>query len=179
MRKLLVLAWIAGIISSCSSLKVTNDYDSSADFASFQTYNYTEQALSLDINNLAEQRLFGALDGELAAKGLRKADNPDLLIDINFKLDQKQTATATTTGADFYGRGYRYRWGPTFSTTTINYNEYTEGTLFLDFISTAQNQLVWQGRGVGTIREDGTPEQRNLRTQKAIAKILSKYPPKQ
>ncbi len=176
MKKLLTLVLTISLLQGYGQIKTSHDYDQQADFSAFKTYKYTEEAKSLDINDLQEKRFFDALDAQLATKGLTKSDNPDLLIDINFKVQQKESATATTTG-DFYGGAYRYRWGPTFSTTTINYSEYLEGTIFIDLISTATNQLVWQGRGVGTIK-DGTPAQKDKRTEKAVGKIFKKYPPK-
>ena len=177
MKRLLILILVVGTVQGYGQIKTSHDYDREVDFSAFKTYNYTEEAMSLDISDLAEKRFFDAMDAQLATKGLSKSDSPDLLIDVNFKVAEKESATATTTGNDFYGGGYRYRWGPSFSTTTINYTEYLEGTIFIDLISTSSNQLVWQGRAVGTIK-DGTPEQRDKRTKKAVGKIFKKYPPK-
>ena len=161
-------------VISFGQVKVSHDYDNDADFSQFSSYNFTEKALKLPINDLNRKRLIAAINNELANKGFSQSDNPDVLIDIHVTADRKQTATATT---NYYGRGYRYRWGGGFSSTNIDVYDYIEGTIFIDLISTESNQLVWQGRGVGTISQDVKPEKREKRINKAVAKIFRNYPP--
>ena len=107
-------------------------------------------------------------------------DQPDVLIDVNITAAQKQTATATSSGPGYYGygAGYRYGWGGGFTTTTINVENYLEGTLFVDMVDASKKQLVWQGRAVGTIDEDATPERREKNINYAISQIFTRYPPK-
>ena len=164
-------------VASCSSVKISSDFDRTAGFSTYKTYSYTEEALAIAVNDLNRNRLFNAIDAELAAKGFTKsASNPDVLIDIKLKGEQKQTATATSTGG--YGYGYRYGWGGGFSTTTINYDTYVDGTLFIDMIDTKKNQLVWQGRGTKTIEPDASEKKREQNINYAVKQIFMKYPPK-
>ena len=166
----LVLAATAGF----GQVKVSTDYDKETDFSKFKSYNFTEEALNLPLNDLNKKRLITAVSNELSKKGMSKSDNPDVLVDIKVSAEKKQSATATT---DWYGAGYRYRWGGGFTTTSINVNDYLEGTIFIDFINAGSNQLVWQGRGVGTLNPDAKPEKREKRIDKGVAKIFKKYPP--
>lgn len=156
-------------------VKVSSDYDTNADFKSFKTYQFTEEALALPLNDLNRKRLIEAIESEMAKKGITKAEDADLWVDIKVSSEMKESTTATT---DYYGTGYRYRWGPQFTTTNINVTEYVQGTIFIDFINNETDQLVWQGRGIGTVSENITGEKRTKRIQKAIAKIFKKYPPK-
>jgi len=176
MKKLVSFVCVMVMICfvSFGQVRVSHDYDKEADFTQFSSYNFTDEALKLPINDLNRKRLIAAINNELVNKGLTESNSPDLLIDIKVTADRKQTATATT---DYYGRGYRYRWGGGFSSTNIDVHDYIEGTIFIDLISTASNQLVWQGRGVGTISQDVKPEKREKRINKAVTKIFSKYPP--
>ena len=177
MRRLIFLAIVMITVASCSSVKISSDFDRTAAFSSYKTYAFTEEALAIAINDLNRNRLFNAIDAELAAKGFTKsASNPDVLIDIKLKGEQKQTATATNTGG--YGYGYRYGWGGGFSTTTINYDTYVDGTLFIDMIDTKKNQLVWQGRGTKTIEPDASEKKREQNINYAVKQIFMKYPPK-
>jgi hypothetical protein len=182
MKKLLFLAIVLIIAASCSSVKISSDFDRTAGFSSYKTYAFTEEALAIAINDLNRNRLFNAIDTELAAKGFTKsASNPDVMIDIKLKGEQKQTATATNTGGYGgygYGYGYRYGWGGGFSTTTINYDTYVDGTLFIDMIDTKKNQLVWQGRGTKTIEPDASEKKREQNINYAVKQIFMKYPPK-
>ena len=169
---LLILALFSA--SGMAQVKVSYDFDNQADFNSYKTYKFTDEAMELPINDLNRKRLLDAISSELALKGFTASDNPDVWVDIVVRAEQKETARATT---DYYGSGYRYRWGGGFSTTTINTYDYIEGTIFIDIIDAGSKQLVWQGRGVGTISESIKPEKREQRIKKGVAKIFKKYPP--
>ena len=179
MKKLFYLLFVLIVAASCSSVKVSSDYDKSAGFSSYKTYAFTEEAMSLPVDDLNKNRILNAVSNELAAKGFTKSDNPDVLISINIKTKTQQTATATNTGGyRGYGYGYRYGWGGGFSTTTINYDTYTDGTLFIDMIDAAKKQLVWQGRGTKTIDENANAKKREENLNYAVKLIMATYPPK-
>jgi hypothetical protein len=177
MKKILLLISIAFIAVSCASIKVSSDYDKSAPFTGYKTYAYTPEALTLAVDELNRNRLIAAVDNELSLKGFTKSDKPDVLIDLKLVTKKVQTATATSSGGG-YGYGYRYGWGGGFSTTSINYDSYDEGTLFVDMIDATKLQLVWQGRGVGTLNPDASAEKREYNIKNAVKMIFEKYPPK-
>jgi len=176
MKKLLFPFFILIIAVSCSSIKVSSDYDKTAGFSAYKTYTFTQEALNIQLDDLNKNRLINAVTSELSAKGFTKAEsNPDVLIDIKIKAEQKQTATATSSGG--YGGGYGYRWGGGFSTTQINYDTYIDGTLFIDMIDASKKQLVWQGRGTKTIDQDANQDKREKNINYAVKQIFMKYPP--
>ena len=148
-----------------------------AGFAAYKTYSFTEEALNIQLDDLNKNRLINAVTSELAAKGFTKAvSNPDVLIDIKIKAEQKQTATATSSGG-YGGRIWLQVWGGGFSTTQINYDTYTDGTLFIDMIDASKKQLVWQGRGTKTIDQDASSQTREKNISYAVKQIFTKYPP--
>jgi hypothetical protein len=175
MKKLFLPVLILIIAASCSTIKVSSDYDKTAGFPAYKTYAFTQEALNIGLDDLNKGRLLKAIETELSLKGFTKSDAPQVLIDVKIKGEQKQTATASTSGG--YGAGYGYRWGGGFSTTTINYDSYTEGTLFVDMIDAAKKQLVWQGRGVKTIEPDASADKREKNINYAVKQIFTKYPP--
>ena len=177
MKRIFLPLFIVALFTSCSSLKVSYDYDKSAPFATYKTYQFTSEALSLPIQEISRQRLITAIENELVLKGFTKSEKPDVLIDIKVKAKEMQTATANTSGG-YYGRGYRYGYGGGFSTTTINYDSYTEGTVFIDMIDAAKSQLVWQGRAVKTIDPDLSPEKREANINNGVKQVFYQYPPK-
>ena len=176
--KLHMIIFLGAITSSCSSIKVSSDYDRNASFAAYKTYAFTKEALALPVSDINRARILDAISNELAAKGFTKSEQSDVLIDLNITSAQKQTATATSTGPGYYGGGYRYGWGGGFTTTTINVENYVEGTLFVDMVDASKKQLVWQGRAVGTIDENATPEKREKNINYAVKQIFATYPPK-
>ena len=176
MKKILLIILVTVIAVSCATIKVSSDFDKSAPFTGYKTYAYTPEALALPVDDLNRNRLIAAVDNELSLKGFTKSDKPDVLIDLKLAKEKIQTATATSSGG--YGYGYRYGWGGGFSTTSINYDSYDEGTLFVDMIDATKLQLVWQGRGVGTLNPDASAEKREYNIKNAVKMIFEKYPPK-
>lgn len=177
MKNSILIVFLGVLASSCSSIKVSSDFDREADFASYKTYAFTKEALELPINELNRKRLIDAISNELAAKGFTKSDQADVWIDLVVSTEQKQSATATSSPG-YYGAGYRYGWGGGFSTTTINVENYVEGTLFVDMIDASKKQLVWQGRAVATLDPNTRSEKREANINYGVKQIFARYPPK-
>jgi hypothetical protein len=176
MKNLLLSLLAFVLVVACSTVKVTSDFDREANFASYKTYALTPEANQLQVGDINRKRIIDAVTSELALKGFTVSDQPDVLIDLKITAQQKETTTATNSGG--YGAGYGYRWGGGFSTTTINTEQYVEGTLFVDMIDNSKKQLVWQGRGVGTLDPDASSEKREANIKYAVKQIFTKYPPK-
>jgi hypothetical protein len=172
-----LLLFVTIALAACSSVTTTYDYDKTVDFTKYKTYNFSEDALKLGIQELNRNRLLAAIDNEMTARGFTKSDNPDALIDLQAKLEQKRTATATTSGGGMYGYG-RYGYGGGFSTTTVNYDDYTEGTLFINFVDKGTEKIVWQGRGTKTLVENASPEKREANINNGVKMIYEKFPVK-
>ena len=181
MKKIAVLS-ILLIITACSSIKTSFDYDKEVDFTKYKTYAFSEDAVNLKIDDLNRKRLLSALESQLALKGFTKSATPDIIVDIHVKGQQYQTATATTTGTGYgYGGYYGYRgygYGSGFTTTQVTYDNYTEGTLTVAFVDVDRKQIVWQGTGVKTIDENASAQKREENINYAIQQIMANYPPK-
>ena len=185
MKKLFFLSVIMIIAVSCSTVKVSSDFDKTANFAAYKTFTYTDETLGMPLDDINKNRILNFVTAEMAAKGFTKSEtNPDVWIDINIKTETQQTATATTSGVGGYGGyGYGYRYGGYgygggFSTTTINYDTYTDGTMFIDMIDASKKLLVWQGRGTKTFEENASQKRREENLSYAIKQIFTQYPPK-
>ena len=167
------------VLAGCSSIKTSYDYDKNADFTKYKTYKISDSVFNVGIQRLDVERIIRAIDSELQKRGLTKSDNPDALVDFFARLQQQQSATATTYGGygGYGGYGpYRYGFSPGFSTTNIDVNTYIEGTLFINLVDTQQQKIVWQGRGTKTLDEHASAEKREANFNKAIAYIFQKYP---
>ena len=175
-KYLLIVLALSG--TACSSLKVTYDYDNQAEFAKYKTYALSEDSQKMPVNDLNRNRLLAAVEKEMAAKGFSKSDNPDVLVDMHIRTEQKTEATAVTSGLGYYGGPWRYGYGGGFSTTSINYNEYIEGTLFVNLVDVAKQQIVWQGRATKTLDENASAEKREKNINYAVQQIFMRYPPK-
>jgi hypothetical protein len=161
-----------------AQVKTTYDYDGSVDFSQYKTFKFTEDALNYEMQQLNRNRLIEAIREQLISKGFQESQDADVLLNFYINAHQEQRQTANT---NYYGAGgrYAYRWGGGFSTTTIDVESYIAGTVFIDLIDAERNELVWQGRGAGTFQENISPEKREKRINKGVAKIFKKYPPKE
>jgi hypothetical protein len=177
MKKFLLISFLF-VFAACSTVKVGYDYDKQADFTKYKTYTISEETMKMGVNQLTRDRLIAAVEAEMAAKGFTKSDNPEVILDARIKGEEVQTATATTSGGP-YGYGYgRWGYGGGFSTTTVNYDTYMEGTLFVTLIDRATEKIVWQGTGTKTIEENASAQKREENINYAVKQIFTNYPPK-
>lgn len=157
----------AFIFTSCNTVRVTSDFDRSADFNSYKTYNFHQKGIDkLELNDLDKRRILNAIDQQMAAKGFTKTEtSPDLYINVLASSKEK-----INIDNGYYG-GY---WGPYYGGGSRVY-QYTSGTIIIDIVDDKRNVLVWQGAGSGL-------NVSNLNTKgddipKAIEEILAKFPP--
>lgn len=176
------LLFVVMVISmtSCSSVKVAYDYDKQVDFAKYKTYAFSEDVAKMQLDDLNRGRIISAVETELAAKGFTKSENPDVLIDIFITAKKRTEAVANTTGGGgMYGGYYgRYGYGGGFSTTTVSYNDYLDGTLLINMVDKSTEKIAWQGRGTKTIDEDASASKREQNINYAVKQIFLNYPPK-
>ena len=76
-----------------------------------------------------------------------------------------------------YGYGYGRYGRPMGGYSETRVSEYTQGTLIIDIVDAASNELVWRGSTEGRVREKKTPEEREKRIRDAVAAILAEFPP--
>jgi hypothetical protein len=69
-------------------------------------------------------------------------------------------------------------WGPGWGAWGPNVSTRTEGSLYIDLIDAKNKELVWQGRGEGTLNNVQNIEKKEQRIREFVAEILQAYPPK-
>nr|WP_294784696.1 DUF4136 domain-containing protein [uncultured Flavobacterium sp.] len=171
-----------GLIYSCSpTVKVTTDYDHSANFESYKTFAvYDLKAQEGQVNQLNVDRVTNAIRNEMLAKGFTESSNPDLKVNAVSILKNRTSTTAST---DFYGYGGMYRpygyWGGGAmmggANTTFNTYNYIDGSLVIDIVSTKTQKLLWQG--IGNAEIDSKPDNPEEFINSSIKKILAGFPP--
>jgi hypothetical protein len=181
--KRLTFILIAGLlVSSCSTLKVTTDYDKNSDFSKFKTYSYLGWSADSEtvLNKLDKDRIEKAFAEEFAKRGIEYVKKGgDIEVSLFIVVDQKTSTTAYT---DYYGGygGYGYArpwgWGTGYATTRYHDYDYLFGTLVCDVFDGTSKDLIWQGVGAGTVNED--PKKRERGIPIAVRKIMYEYPVK-
>ena len=169
--KLFLLVFLFAL-ASCSTVKVTTDYDAKTDFTSYKTFAFYKKGIDkAKISDLDKRRILRAIEAEMLAKGFTKSNNPDLLVSIFAKSRKNVNVNATV--------GYPNRfWYPTYyyGRTRIRITKHTEGTLFIDLIDAKNKELLWQGIGSGVLRAKTGPKKEE-KIQLFVNEILNEFPP--
>ncbi len=156
---LLVLAFIS--LAGCASgPKILYDYDRSANFGAYRTYNFMEDAGpdTGDYQSFFTRYMIDAITIEMEKRGYTRSNNPDLLVNFNANLQDKTKVTQSSApmNSGYYGyRGGHYSgWGVGYGyATETHVSQYTEGTFNIDLVDNAKRQLVWEAVGVGNVTE--------------------------
>jgi len=149
------------VVTGCASgPTIRSNVDESVDFTSFRTFGFF-QPLATDregYQTLISQQLVTSADRELTARGLQRTEaNPDLLVNFSADLDQRLRVTQSpaTPSRSFHHhrRGFYNTW-PNYQRTEIR--QYTKGTLGIDVVDAARQQLVWEGFALGRVTQQTT-----------------------
>lgn len=174
--RILPLLAILFVVTSCSSVRVAADYDKNARFENYKTFAFFKTGIDkAEISDLDKRRILRAIEAELLAKGYTKSDNPDLLVSLFTKSQQRVDVynNAWGYGAWGWGPGWGPGWGWGWNQPSVTTS--TQGTLFIDLIDANKKELIWQGMGTGYLSRN--LEKKEERIKEFVTKIMEKYPP--
>jgi len=169
------VAGIAFLMLACgfaAAQDIKTNYIPGTDFSKYKTYKWVTIQGAEQADQILDQQIKLAVDTALGAKGLTKSndENADLYVGYQVSITQQEQWNAYGTGG-----GWRFRGGgmATMSSTTIQI-----GTLGLDFYDPSPQQLLWRGQASKTLNPSNDPKKNQERLNKAVAKLLKKFPPK-
>ena len=138
------------------------------DFSKYRTYKWVNIG-GAHPDQIMDAEIKQSVDSQLSSKGMTKTDSDkaDLYIGYQSAVDQETQWDAWGSRAFGMGMG-------SWTSSTISV-----GTLVLDMYDPGTKQLVWTGRATKTI-DPGSHHEKNMKSlDKATAKLLKNYPPKQ
>ncbi|NNF18945.1 MAG: DUF4136 domain-containing protein [Flavobacteriaceae bacterium] len=173
------------LVSACVSVRVATDYDTKADFNNYKSYAFYKTGIDqAEISDLDKKRILRAIESEMNARGFIKSQDPDLLVSI-FTREKERVDVYNNRFGLGWGWGWGWGWGawnpygfygwPGYG--GYNVSTRTEGSLFIDLIDARTKELVWQGRGIGSLNYSGNMEKKEARIKEFVSEILSEYPP--
>lgn len=171
-------------LTACSSgPKIESDYDHTIDFSQYKTYGFFSP---MGIENPNYSSIYGsifrdAISKEMNSRGYRMSDNPDLMINVSGRLQQKTKVTTTSDpymGGGYYGyrRGAYGTWGGYGYGTQTHVSNYTEGTVNVDMVDRAEKRMVWEGVAVGRVNEKKSNEETREAIYSGIQEMFAGYP---
>lgn len=182
--RIAVLAGAAVLLASCASKPtIVSDYDHTVDFSQYKTYGFFNP---MGIENPNYSSIYGsifraAISKEMESRGYRTSDNPDLMINVSGRLQEKTRITTTSDpymSGGYYGyrRGAYGAWGGYGYSSTTHVSQYTEGTVNVDIVDRAQRKMVWEGVAVGRVSEKKTSEETRANIKLGIQEMFAGYP---
>jgi len=180
--KILALPVLALLfLSSCVSVRVVSDYDKEANFNGYKSYAFYKTGIDkAHLSDLDKKRILKAIDAEMSSRGMVKAQDPDLLISI-FTKEREQVDVYNNYWGGMHGWGwspwYYGGYGPGWGWNSPTVSTRTQGSLYIDLIDTKNKELVWQGKGIGTLNNTKNIERKEERIREFVIEILQQYPP--
>lgn len=180
--KLFIAATMGILLTACASGPIIqSDYDRNVDFSQYKTYGYFSP---LGIENPEYSSLLGqmfrdAINIQMQSRGYVLSENPDLLINVSARLEEK-TQVRTFTDPMYVGY-YGYRgglyapWGGYGYGTSTHVRQYTQGTVNIDLVDRSEKRMVWEGIAIGRVNEK---RNNNLRQDimDGVADMFAGYP---
>jgi hypothetical protein len=160
----LVTIFCLGTLAMAQDIRF--DYDRSADFDAYRTYQWARSIAGGATNQLMDQNIQRAVDEQMAAKGMQRVENGgDVQLRYQVAVDEEKQF-------DGFGSGPRWSGMGRVTSSTIEV-----GKMRVDVFDPARNQLVWTGvvEKPLDLKKDPDKNYRNL--QKAMAKLFKNYPP--
>lgn len=183
---LLSIALVLLLGKSASSQDVRYNFDKEADFSKFKTYKWVVIKDAPSVDNILDKDIKGAIDTELATKGLSKvdSDDADLLIAYQTAVGQEKQFSSYSSTMGGPGWGYGPGWGAGgwyggggSTMTTGQTSTIYVGQLDLDMYEASKKDIVWRGTASKTIDPKAKPEKQQKNINKAVKKLLKNYPP--
>lgn len=153
----------------CSSVSVNHDYDPQVNFSQYKTFSWLPIPAKATTNQLVVRRIKDAMTRQLEAKGiLLVSQNSNFLIAMHGTTQEK---------LDIQDWGYSSPRAAYWGQRDISVQQYTEGTLIVDFIDAQSKQMFWRGVAKGAVDPGASPEKRSKRIDEGVSKLLEKFPP--
>jgi len=171
MRYILIL--IATVILASCGATVSYDYDTSTNFAGYNTYDFYPN-ISSGLSDLDNIRIMKATDSILQMRGFVKSDSSHFL--INFFAKEFITESKNSIGIGVGGGGSNGSVGVSGG-IPVGGNIINQQLTF-DFIDNKDDKLIWQAVGTDELKVKASPAQKSDYYFNIISKILKGYPPK-
>ena len=182
---ILVLGCFA-LVSCASPIRTHFDQDATTDFSAYRTFAWIGPAplarakqgsgAASFASAIDDQRIRRAVEADLEARGYRRVDSAeqaDLVVAYSVGSEEKVRVHESAMRTTLYPYPTRYRYGPWLTDSNVIVQQYTEGTLTLEFYDRRSEQAVWVGWAPRRLSRSNDPE---ALISAAVAAILADFP---
>lgn len=180
--KRLSIILTALIVTACSGIPVSQDFEQGFDFSGFETFawdaNEDDQWGIAESNELVDRRIRSAIENNLTARQFSQVDaaQADFLVLYNVVVDQR-IRSSNVSGGVAIGRSTRGRHGSISLSTGSQIRTYEQGTLLIDVIDVTGDKLVWRGVSSQALPDLSDPQRLTDHINATVAAILEQFPP--
>jgi len=186
LRSFLLALGFIGLLACVSPIRVHFDRDRAADFSAYRTFAWVgppplarakqgSETASF-VSAIDDQRIRRAVDQSLKSRGYRLVASPaeaDLVVAYSVGSEEKVRVHESPTMSTSYPYPVRYRYGAWYSGSTMRVQQYTEGTLTLEFYDRKTEQAVWVGWASKRLSRRDDPQEL---ISESVSKILANFP---
>jgi hypothetical protein len=181
LRMLLPIAAIALLATACTtSPRIRSQSAPNANVTNYQTFGFFEK-LGTDTSSYASVlslNLKQATAHEMERRGYRRVEkDADLLLNFDVttkdRIESRGTAGPVGLGLGWGDWRYGYGWGVGINDTMIQ--TVTEGTLTVDVVDRAKNEIVWSGSAAAQVTAR-TLDNPKAAIDSAVPKIFERFP---
>lgn len=139
-----------------------------ADLGQYHSFAFYHPVAETNAQRAFEQSPAGQVVQDRIAADLQRrgmvedAQRPDVLVAYHGRLQNKVDVTDWGYGGFYFGPGF------------YSVDEYTQGTLLIDFIDPRSNRVVWRGSASAVVDHPEAPNVAKLAS--AVDKIMKQYP---
>lgn len=146
------------------------DYDRSANFGGYKTYQWVDYRPVGVGNQLIDRDIKRAVDEQLTGKGLRRADTGgDLYVGYQASISQEKQFDSVGWGGP--------AWFGNLGNTRVTTSTIEIGSLAIGLADPSTKQLVWRGVASKTLDISKDPDKNYRSLEKAMSKLFKNYPP--
>jgi hypothetical protein len=180
-RLFFILLGLLALVSACTSVQVSQDYDTNFTFGTANTFycNAKRQHENSDLqkpDELLAKRFKEAIENVLASQGFKRDERPTFLVSYTFSITSKLQVDP---GYSSFGYGFgRYGYYRGVGINTGNsIRQYDQGKLVINIHSATTNQLLWKGTGTREMFTHSNPDQLTRSVYEVVEAVLAQFPP--
>jgi hypothetical protein len=171
-------------LAACASVDVRTVKSPDANLGTLHTFNVMpnpkqrfqatqSQSDPMLVNSVSNRALRADIFRGFEGRGYAVSDKPDFTVAYYASTREKLDVNYFDYGYPYYPGWWGMGPGPGISAPMTT--QYTQGTVIIDVVNPATNELLWRGQGVATVSDDEPKYEQEL--WKTVKAILDKFPP--
>lgn len=173
---------LAVLAIGCSTLQVSQDYDTQTNFTRLQTFAWQSdtqpQYEDIRLNSsLLDARIRRAVEQSLIARGFKKTTRQEADFLLAYELAIHQQIESQPQSGVGFGFGFGGPRGGIMFSSGSDVSSYDEGLLFIDVLEQSNGRLLWRGKATDRLDLHADPARNTEQINETVTKVMAQFPP--